>query len=520
MEGVVKKDISARDAETWVITGAAGALGSAVVRLAQASGHHVVAVDLPGSAFPETEQPYTIRPGDLTQRRFCRQAVEGATVVVNAAASNLSDAAPEALELLNVEAVRWLYEAAEDAGAARFIQLSSAALYKPRRGVLDEDAETSPTSNYLRTKEEAERFFSRQRGGLAWTILRPSLIYGPRVRSFGATLLLLPPLLRLFVSYPPSLTGGPRNNWVHVEDVARAVLCVAHHPGAVGEIFNVSDNVPLSSGEILSATIQAYGFDIGPMLQFPHGLLMTSGRLMDLDLLFKTISNLSSGLWQRIVQRHDLSGDLSLTLSRSTLDYISGDRVVGNAKLKALGWSPIVGDLRDGIGETVRWYQDANWLPDYRQIREEDLQDVKFGLSFSERLAGKATSSSDRSTSPVTLELEATFPSVRRLILDRCALLEGTIRAESLFGAQPITGTMTFSPTGTLAYQFGFEGVGGASYRFRGEKRLSLFKPLFDFGVLRGRVSNARGEESAKVELKMGNSRDALKSLLTGIKIV
>ena len=316
VEGVMERDVLEEvSAGALVVTGAAGAVGAQVVRLGQAAGFHVVAVDLPGSEFSETHRPYTQKAGDLTDRRFCRDA----TVVVNAAASNLSDGELEHLEAVNLEAVRWLYEAAEDAGAERFVQISTAALYKPQGGVLDEDTETQQTSNYLATKGAAEQFLCRQRGGLSWTILRPSLLYGPRVSSFGAMTLLISPILHLFLSYPPSLTGGPRNNWVHVEDVARAVLCVATHPEAAGEIFNVSDEVPLSVGEILSATIQAYGLDIGPLLQFPHGLLMSSGRLLDLDLLFKTVSNLCSGLWLRIVQRYGLTGDLSLTLSRSTL---------------------------------------------------------------------------------------------------------------------------------------------------------------------------------------------------------
>ena len=179
-------------------------------------------------------------------------------------------------------------------------------------------------------------------------------------------------------------------------------------------------------------------------------------------------------------------------------------------------------DLRDGIGEAVRWYQTSGWLPDYRLIREEDLRDVKFGLTFTERLSGRITLLNDAKGDPVAdaqIALEITFPSLRRLFLDRRALLGGTLSSGSLFGEQPLTGTMEVSPAGVFTYQFGFEARDGGSYRFRGEKRLSLFRPLFDFGVIRGAVSNARGEEIAEVELEMGKGREPLKQLLAGIRL-
>ncbi len=498
---------------TLAVTGAAGAVGSAVVEQALRAGHRVIAIARSPEGVP---QGATLRCGDLTQRAFCQQAVQGAEIVIHTAALSDPSLPIEDLVPINVDAVRWLYEAAQEAGARRFIHLSSAALYKPRRGVLNEDAEFESRSNYSVTKEEAERFLrSRPLDALPWTILRPSLTYGPRARNLGATALLLPPLLRLFFRYVPTVSGGPRNNWVHTEDVARAALFVADHPRAAREIFNVADDTPLSQGEILSAAIQAYGLDLGPSVPFPTGLLPSMTRFLNASLLFRILTNLINPLWKRIEQRHNLVGNLHLNIDRSVMTYLGGDRVIAADKLKALGWTPRWPDLRRGMAQTIQSYQDLRWLPDYRAVHQDDVDysDLGIALAWRERYEGVLDNGHDDPAFG-SLELDLTFPNVKQLLVERTALIEGHISLDGIAAQAPVQGTLKVHiASGRMEIQFAFDGDDGRGYRFSGPKKFGIVSLITDFAHLEGLLIDSEGHTLGQarwaMDLKEGIARTA-----------
>lgn len=505
---------------TVVVTGATGAIGSRCVQLAVEAGHDVIAVARDDADMPEAARPYTTRLGDLTLRHFCQQAVVGADVVIHCAALNDPSIEYEALVPLNVESVRWLYEAAEDAGVRHFIHISTSSLYKPRRGVLNEDAEFDTHSNYALTKEEAERFLrSRPSSPLPWTILRPSLTYGPRGRSLGSAVILLPPLLRLFFPYVPALTGGPRNNWVHTTDVARAALFVAAQEQCFGQVYNVADDTPLSQGEILSAAIQAYGLPIGPTFPFPTGLLPSISRFLNIDLLFRVLTNLLTPLWGVIEQRHGLKGELRLVADRSVLTYLGGDRIIGTDKLKALGWKPEYPDLRSGMAETIQWYQDRRWIPDYRALtlEEVDYSDTIIKLYYKEHYEGRMTPRDGGEDVDCTLETTVTFPNVKQLFVDREALVEGEISIEGLVDHAPITGTLKVAiVSAQMQVQFAFDSEQeGHGYRFVGAKKFGLLSVIPDFANLDGTIYDRKGDELGEARFQIDLSEGLVKTLLS-----
>lgn len=503
---------------TVVITGASGAIGSRCVQLAVEAGMEVIAVAREAHTLPEASGPYTTRLGDLTHRHFCHEAVAGADIVIHCAALNDPAMDYESLVPLNVEAVRWLYEAAEDAGARHFVHISTSSLYQARRGVLNEDAEFDTHSNYALTKEEAERYLrSRPSTGLPCTILRPSLSYGPRGRSLGSAVILLPPLLRLFFPYVPALTGGPRNNWVHTTDVARAALFVADRTACFGEIYNVADDTPLSQGEILSAAIQAYGLPIGPTLPFPTGLLPSVTRFLNIDLLFKVLTNILTPLWSRIEQRHGLVGELRLTADRSILTYLGGDRVIGTDKLKALGWKPAWPDLRDGMAETIRWYQERRWVPDYRALSHDeiDYSDTIIKLIYKEHFEGRMTPAHGDEDVDCTLETTITFPNIKQLFVDREALIEGELTIEGMVERVPVTGTLKVALIGAqMQYQFAF-GSDEHGHRFVGAKKFGLLSVIPDFANLDGTVFDHKGDEVGEARFQIDLKEGLVKTLLS-----
>jgi nucleoside-diphosphate-sugar epimerase len=512
-----------KDAQIKIaVTGAGGAVGSQVVRMAVEAGHYVIAIDK-HSASVQEEGVAELRRGDLTSLRFCQEAVEGAQVVIHAAARNDPGLEYEALVALNFDAVRWLYEAAQEAGAQRFVHLSTASLYKPVRGVLREDSQLEPGSTYTRSKAEAERYLrARGDGALPWVILRPSLAYGPRVRSFGAALLTVPPMLRQVFPYVPGVTGGPRNNWVHVEDLASAALLVALHPEAERQIFNVADDTFLSYGEILSAMIQAYGLPMGPSIPLPTSVLTNLAPFVDSDIMFRALTRVLEPVWRRVQQRYKLRGPLHPTIHRTGLSFLLGDRMITCDKLKALGWSPAWPDLRQGMPDAVKWYQQAGWAPDYQALPADSMPEEGLGLALTEQLQGRADWQVEVPDEDnfCAADMEITFPSIRRMLVDQTALLGGQISLDHVASRASIQGTLEIkSISRRLIYEFGFDGDDGTSYRFRGEKALSLLGHIKDFARLPGVVINARGEEVAHLELHMDPTA-GLARMLRSLRIV
>jgi dTDP-4-dehydrorhamnose reductase len=172
-----------------LVTGAAGLLGSEVVRAAEARGYAVLAAgrgDL-----------------DVTDREAVREMLLGAgeagagdagstngappgfTDVVHCAAYTAVDHAEEEPELaarVNVDGTRHVAEAAAGAGA-RFVSVSTDYVFDGEaRSPYAPDAPVAPLSVYGRTKLEGERVaLASQPGAL---VIRTSWLYGAGGRNF------------------------------------------------------------------------------------------------------------------------------------------------------------------------------------------------------------------------------------------------------------------------------------------------------------------------------------------------
>src|SRR5688500_18223877 len=214
--------------ETVLVTGAAGTVGTYVVLEVLKAGHRAIAVDRPGARWELPKSPdIEVREGDLTDLSFVIDAVTGADSIIHTAAS-IDVAQPyEVLARINLDAVRYLYEAGRAKDVRRFVHFSTASMYQ-KVSPADETTPFDPMTPYEQTKLEAERYlWARPRSGPEVTIVRPTMIYGPRARFLGARLALIPPMLALAFSKLPLLRGTPKCNWAHAEDVARAAtfLC-------------------------------------------------------------------------------------------------------------------------------------------------------------------------------------------------------------------------------------------------------------------------------------------------------
>ena len=148
--------------------------------------------------------------------RLCR----GATAVINLIGA-LHERPPRmTFERAHVEIARNVVAACRDAGVKRVLQMSAL------------NADRNAPSRYLRTKGEAEEIIASS--GLAWTIFRPSVIFG-REDSF------LNMFARLMRHLPVIALAAPNARFqpIHVVDVARCFIRSLVDDTTIGKRFNL-----------------------------------------------------------------------------------------------------------------------------------------------------------------------------------------------------------------------------------------------------------------------------------------
>jgi nucleoside-diphosphate-sugar epimerase len=249
-----------------LVTGAAGFLGSEVVRQALARGHAVRAMVRRESDRARFENRGNLKLetrnlelfiADLRQPDRFAQASAGLEAVVHCAAVTSEGAPDEALSYaVNLDGTRRLYLAARDAGVGRWIQISSMSAH-PGIGSL-----------YGRTKLAADDYLRGQTDRPAWTILRPSLIYGPDTRGLVAK------TTRLLARLPVlPIVGSGRNllRPVYVGDVAAAALDCLACEATIRRSYMLGGADEVTLNEFMSRLGHACGYPRRP-LHLPIGL--------------------------------------------------------------------------------------------------------------------------------------------------------------------------------------------------------------------------------------------------------
>jgi nucleoside-diphosphate-sugar epimerase len=351
--------------ETVLVTGAAGTVGNYVVGLAEAAGFRVIASDVTAKGVQAPVRG-EIRPGDLRDESFVSRVVKGVDHVIHTAAMLDVGTPYETLAAVNAEAVGRLYDSLAAVGGKRFLHVSTAMVYGVgQKGPLKEDARILPRGPHARSKREAEVLLEARKGkgGPAWTIVRAAPLYGRRGRHFAAALLVPGPAIRLMTPVLPRTAGGPVQTFTHAEDVARALVFTLKKPEAHDEIFNVSDEDPLTLGDRVTDTFRAYGLPTVPAGELPRQVLDRLGQFFQSPAAFRGLDGAMLAAWRLVVLRHGLKPALRARVDREALTLLYDDLVVDAGKLRALGWVPRFPRFQEGWRQVLRWYQAERWVP-------------------------------------------------------------------------------------------------------------------------------------------------------------
>jgi len=215
-----------------LVTGGSGFLGRHVLREAARRGHRAVALTRsPAAARAVTACGAQPLAGDLGQPRLLDAAFAAAGCEALLSLASLGFGHGPAI-----------VAAAEEAGIQRAVFVSTTAV----------TTSLDPPAKQIRLAAEQQIRCC----GLAWTILRPTMIYGaPGDRNLSRLLALLKRARIL----PVPGDGRCLHQPVHVADAAGAVLAAVERPASIGRIYDVAGPEPLPFADLLRACAGAVG---------------------------------------------------------------------------------------------------------------------------------------------------------------------------------------------------------------------------------------------------------------------
>ncbi len=226
----------------------------------------------------------------------------------------------ELYDAVNHRATADLASACARAGVQRIVFLSSvrAQCGPTAAGVLSERDAAQPTEAYGRSKLLAEE--ALRAGTVPFTILRPTIVYGPGVKGNLASLMRLAarPVPLPFAAFEN------RRSLLGMDNLIAAVRFALAAPAAAGETYLAADPDAVTLAEIVVALRQGMGR--------PAGLFPVPGAW------FETVLRLAGrgDVWERL----------------------GGGLVVDPGKLIAAGWRPDR-DTNAGLQRMARAFNEA-----------------------------------------------------------------------------------------------------------------------------------------------------------------
>ena len=221
---------------------------------------------------------------------------------------------------INVLGTKRLAEQAAEAGVKRFIFISTVTV-NGDSGVITEESHSKPEDYYAISKFEAEENLISicRNSDMQEVILRLPLVYGPGVKG---NFLQLIRLVDKGIPFPFGLVSNKRS-FIYTGNLCDIIELCLIHPLTAKQLFLVSDEVDLSTSQLISKIAESLGKKVF-LLSCPVSVLRIIGLLIGKSAV---ISRLTDSLCAQ------------------------------TTKLTALtGWKPRF-SVEEGIAETVTYYK-------------------------------------------------------------------------------------------------------------------------------------------------------------------
>jgi len=247
----------------WLVTGAAGFIGSNLVESLLALDQEVVGLDnfatghrrnldeVLATVGPERAARFTMIEGDITVAADCARACEGVAFVLHQAALGSVPRSlenPVATNAANIDGFLNMLVAARDARVERFVYAASSSTYGDHPALPKvEEHIGRPLSPYAVTKYVNELYadvFGRSYG-LATIGLRYFNVFGKRQDPDGAYAAVIPKWIAALLTNAPVAINGDgetTRDFCFVDNAVQANLLAATtvEPASINQIYNVA----------------------------------------------------------------------------------------------------------------------------------------------------------------------------------------------------------------------------------------------------------------------------------------
>ncbi|MBC7106056.1 MAG: dTDP-glucose 4,6-dehydratase [Firmicutes bacterium] len=252
-----------------LVTGGAGFIGSAFVRLAAAAGHEVTVLDrltYAGDPARLDGAAHRFYRGSITNRELVDAVLEReriAAVVNFAAESHVDRSILDASPFIetNVRGTQVLLEAARTHALQKFVHVSTDEVYGELgpTGAFTEESPLRPNSPYAASKAAADLLVLayHRTYGLPACLVRPCNNYGP----WQYPEKLIPVVIYKALTGQPIPVYGTGQNvreWLYVEDCCAGVLA-ALEEGRPGTVYNLGSGEERPNLEVVRAILNLLG---------------------------------------------------------------------------------------------------------------------------------------------------------------------------------------------------------------------------------------------------------------------
>lgn len=242
-----------------LVTGGAGFLGINMVRYLLNKDHDVVSLDISEFDYDDVKDKIKIVKGDIRDKESVDKSMNKVDIVIHTAAA-LPLYTPEEIHSTDVEGTRLLLESAQQNKVARFIHISSTAVYGiPDHHPIYEHDKLDGVGPYGIAKIEAEQECLKfRKQGMCVPILRPKSFIGPERLGVFA---LLYDWAHTGHNFPMIGNGKNRYQLLDVEDLCDAVYsCIELDETIVNDTFNIGAKDFLTMREDYQAVLDAAGY--------------------------------------------------------------------------------------------------------------------------------------------------------------------------------------------------------------------------------------------------------------------
>jgi nucleoside-diphosphate-sugar epimerase len=274
-----------------LVTGATGFIGGHSIPVLEARGHSLTLAlrnpDVEGRCLGAGRHRgrRAVVVGEIDKQTDWREALQGADAVVHLAArahvldGEADEADEEAFMRINARGTAQLIDQAIDAGVGHFVLMSSIGAVTTASDMrVTLDTPCTPDTPYGQSKRAAERALIERATGsqMGWTILRPTLVYGP---GNPGNMKRLIALVKRGVPLPLGAIQN-RRSFTFVRNLVDVTAVVLSHPDAKGATFLVADGEDLSTPELIQKIALHAGVR-APLLSVPSPVIRGIARAAD-----------------------------------------------------------------------------------------------------------------------------------------------------------------------------------------------------------------------------------------------